>query len=123
MDSPDGNPVLSARQLLAAMDPQGTLAFAWVQRAIDSEQIFDVLGQMKGAAMKVGQLASFYEFAAPGDYLATYKDALTMLQNSAPPMDPEASKQVIKEEFGKSVASATSKHAAKASASETNEEK
>jgi predicted unusual protein kinase regulating ubiquinone biosynthesis (AarF/ABC1/UbiB family) len=58
---------------------------------------------MKGAAMKVGQLASFYEFAAPGEYLSTYRDALTMLQNSAPPMDPEASKAVIKEEFGRPV--------------------
>ncbi|HYP22681.1 MAG TPA: AarF/ABC1/UbiB kinase family protein [Actinomycetota bacterium] len=66
-----------------------------------AEQLVQMLGEMKGAAMKVGQLASFYEFSAPGEYLATYKDALTMLQNSAPPMDPEASKAVIKEEFGK----------------------
>jgi predicted unusual protein kinase regulating ubiquinone biosynthesis (AarF/ABC1/UbiB family) len=68
-----------------------------------AQQLVDMLGEMKGAAMKLGQLASFYEFAAPGDYLSTYKDALTMLQNSAPPMDPEASKRVIKEEFGQSV--------------------
>jgi predicted unusual protein kinase regulating ubiquinone biosynthesis (AarF/ABC1/UbiB family) len=66
-----------------------------------AEQLVQMLGEMKGAAMKVGQLASFYEFSAPGEYLATYKDALTMLQSSAPPMDPEASKAVIKEEFGK----------------------
>ncbi|HEX2296289.1 MAG TPA: AarF/ABC1/UbiB kinase family protein [Actinomycetota bacterium] len=65
-----------------------------------AQQLVQMLGEMKGAAMKVGQLASFYEFSAPGEYLATYKDALTMLQNSAPPMDPEASKAVIKEEFG-----------------------
>src|SRR3990170_4005776 len=67
-----------------------------------ARQLVDMLGEMKGAAMKVGQLASFYEFAAPGEYIATYRDALTMLQSSAPPMDPEASRQVIKEEFGKS---------------------
>ncbi|MGH2746877.1 MAG: ABC1 kinase family protein [Actinomycetota bacterium] len=66
-----------------------------------AQQLVDMLGEMKGAAMKVGQLASFYEFAAPGEYIATYRDALTMLQSSAPPMDPEASKQVIEEEFGK----------------------
>ncbi len=66
-----------------------------------AQQLVEMLGEMKGAAMKLGQLASFYEFSAPGDYLATYKDALTMLQNSAPPMDPEASKAVIKDEFGK----------------------
>lgn len=67
-----------------------------------ARQLVEMLGEMKGAAMKVGQLASFYEFSAPTEYLATYKDALTMLQNSAPPMDPEASRQVIKEEFGRS---------------------
>ena len=68
-----------------------------------AKQLVEMLGEMKGAAMKVGQLASFYEFAAPGEYLSTYRDALTMLQNSAPPMDPEASRSVIKEEFGKAV--------------------
>lgn len=67
-----------------------------------AKQLVEMLGEMKGAAMKVGQLASFYEFAAPGEYLSTYRDALTMLQNSAPPMDPEASRSVIKEEFGRS---------------------
>jgi predicted unusual protein kinase regulating ubiquinone biosynthesis (AarF/ABC1/UbiB family) len=68
-----------------------------------AQQLVQMLGEMKGAAMKVGQLASFYEFAAPGEYLSTYRDALTMLQDSAPPMDPEASKAVIKEEFGRPV--------------------
>ncbi len=66
-------------------------------------QLVGMLGEMKGAAMKLGQLASFYEFSAPGDWSATYQDALTMLQNSAPPMDPEASKKVIRQEFGRPV--------------------
>lgn len=69
-----------------------------------AQQLVEMLGEMKGAAMKLGQLASFYEFSAPSDYLGTYKDALTMLQNSAPPMDPELSHQVIGEEFGRPVA-------------------
>lgn len=68
-----------------------------------AQQIVQMLGEMKGAAMKLGQLVSFYEFAAPGDYLATYRDALTMLQNSAPPMDPAASRKVIETEFGAAV--------------------
>ncbi|MDQ3876934.1 MAG: AarF/ABC1/UbiB kinase family protein [Actinomycetota bacterium] len=68
-----------------------------------AQQLVEMLGEMKGAAMKVGQLASFYEFAGDNEYLETYRDALTMLQNSAPPMDPEASKTVIKEEFGRGV--------------------
>lgn len=65
-----------------------------------ASQVVQMLGEMKGAAMKVGQLASFYEFAAPGDFVSTYQDALTSLQNSAPPMDPAASRRVIEEEFG-----------------------
>src|ERR687895_76766 len=68
-----------------------------------ARQLVDMLGEMKGAAMKLGQLASFYEFSAPGEYLSTYRDALTMLQDSAPPMDPKASRTVIEEEFGKPV--------------------
>ncbi|MDQ3619000.1 MAG: AarF/ABC1/UbiB kinase family protein [Actinomycetota bacterium] len=68
-----------------------------------AQQLVEMLGEMKGAAMKLGQLASFYEFSAPGEHLSTYRDALTMLQNSAPPMDPAASKAVIEEEFGKPV--------------------
>ena len=61
-----------------------------------------MLGEMKGAAMKLGQLASFYEFGAP-EYLTTYRDAMTMLQSSAPPMDPAMSRSVIEKEFGKPV--------------------
>lgn len=68
-----------------------------------AQQLVGMLGEMKGAAMKLGQLASFYEFGEPTEYMSTYRDALTMLQNSAPPMDPEASRQVIEEEFGKPV--------------------
>src|SRR5918994_3578894 len=68
-----------------------------------AQQLVEMLGEMKGAAMKLGQLASFYEFSAPTDYLGTYKDALTMLQNSAPPMDPAVSRRVIEEEFGRPV--------------------
>jgi predicted unusual protein kinase regulating ubiquinone biosynthesis (AarF/ABC1/UbiB family) len=68
-----------------------------------AQQLVQMLGEMKGAAMKVGQLASFYEFSAPTEHLSTYRDALTMLQNSAPPMDPAASREVIEQEFGKPV--------------------
>jgi predicted unusual protein kinase regulating ubiquinone biosynthesis (AarF/ABC1/UbiB family) len=63
-----------------------------------AKQLVDMLGEMKGAAMKLGQLASFYEFGGL-EHLGTYRDALTMLQNSAPPMDPAASRRVIEEEF------------------------
>lgn len=68
-----------------------------------AEQLVDMLGEMKGAAMKLGQIASFYEFAGADETISTYRDKLTMLQNSAPPMDPTASKAVIEQEFGQPV--------------------
>ena len=85
----------------AAPERSGEFLDAFHQKT--ASQLVQMLGEMKGAAMKLGQLASFYEFGAPGEYMETYRDALTMLQNSAPPMDPEASKSVIAEEFGKPV--------------------
>ena len=85
----------------AAPERSGEFLDAFHQKT--ALQIVQMLGEMKGAAMKLGQLASFYEFGAPGEYMETYRDALTMLQNSAPPMDPEASRQVIEEEFGQPV--------------------
>jgi predicted unusual protein kinase regulating ubiquinone biosynthesis (AarF/ABC1/UbiB family) len=63
-----------------------------------ARQLVEMLGEMKGAAMKLGQLASFYEFSGM-DGMSTYRDALTMLQNSAPPMDARSSRRVIEEEF------------------------
>lgn len=68
-----------------------------------AEQLVGMLGEMKGAAMKLGQLASFYELAGPNETITTYRDKLTMLQSSAPAIDPEASKSVIRSEFGKPV--------------------
>ena len=68
-----------------------------------ANQVVEMLGEMKGAAMKLGQLASFYEFAAPNEAVQTYQDALTMLQNSAPPMSPEDSRKVIQQEFDQPV--------------------
>jgi predicted unusual protein kinase regulating ubiquinone biosynthesis (AarF/ABC1/UbiB family) len=66
-----------------------------------ARQLVDTLGEMKGAVMKLGQLASFYEFAAPSEYLSTYRDSMTMLQSSAPPMDTDAVKGVVEQEFGR----------------------
>jgi predicted unusual protein kinase regulating ubiquinone biosynthesis (AarF/ABC1/UbiB family) len=66
-----------------------------------AQELVGTLGEMKGAAMKLGQLASFYEFAAPSEYLSTYRDSMTMLQNSAPPMEPDLARRVVEEEFGR----------------------
>jgi predicted unusual protein kinase regulating ubiquinone biosynthesis (AarF/ABC1/UbiB family) len=62
------------------------------------------LGEMKGAAMKIGQLASFIdtEFLPP-EYAEIYQEELAKLRTSAPPMPWEKVEKVISEEYGEPV--------------------
>jgi predicted unusual protein kinase regulating ubiquinone biosynthesis (AarF/ABC1/UbiB family) len=62
------------------------------------------LGEMKGAAMKIGQLASFIdtEFLPP-EYAELYQEELAKLRTSAPPMPWAKVSQVIEEEYGEPV--------------------
>src|SRR5687768_13956911 len=63
-----------------------------------------VLGEMKGAAMKIGQLASFIdtEFLPP-EYAEIYQRELGKLRTSAPPMPWPAVETVIEEDYGEPV--------------------
>src|SRR5437868_333805 len=65
-----------------------------------AERMVDVLGTMKGAAMKIGQLASFIdtEFLPP-EYRELYQDKLADLRTSAPPMSWKKVKSVLEEEW------------------------
>jgi predicted unusual protein kinase regulating ubiquinone biosynthesis (AarF/ABC1/UbiB family) len=58
------------------------------------------LGQMKGAAMKLGQLASFIdtEFLPP-EYAEIYHDELAKLRTSAPPMPWSKVRGVLEEDY------------------------
>ena len=70
-----------------ARDPDEA-AQALEQRHLEAaEQMVETLGRMKGAAMKVGQLASFIdtEFLPP-EYRELYQDKLATLRSTAPPM-------------------------------------
>lgn len=51
-----------------------------------AEQVFSVLGQLKGGAMKVGQAMSIFEAALPDEIAGPYRETLTRLQDAAPPM-------------------------------------
>jgi predicted unusual protein kinase regulating ubiquinone biosynthesis (AarF/ABC1/UbiB family) len=51
-----------------------------------AEQLFSVLGQLKGGAMKFGQALSVFEAAMPDEMAGPYRQALTKLQEAAPPM-------------------------------------
>ena len=51
-----------------------------------ADQLFAVLGELKGGAMKFGQMLSLMESAMPEELAAPYRATLTKLQDSAPPM-------------------------------------
>jgi predicted unusual protein kinase regulating ubiquinone biosynthesis (AarF/ABC1/UbiB family) len=61
----------------------------------------DTLGQMKGAAMKIGQLASFVDVDfLPPEYREVYQEQLAKLRTSAPPMPWSQVKDILREEYG-----------------------
>ena len=69
-----------------------------------AERMVDALGSMKGAAMKLGQLASFIDTDfLPDEYRELYQDKLGELRQSAPPMPWEKVKKVLEEEWDEPV--------------------
>lgn len=60
----------------------------------------EVLGDMKGAAMKLGQLLSFVDLDLPPDVKSTYQEALARLRDAAPAFDADAIAEVITQEYG-----------------------
>src|SRR3712207_4492813 len=55
---------------------------------------------MKGAAMKLGQIASFVDLDLPPEAQATYHEALARLRSAAPPVDTSMIVDVITQEYG-----------------------
>ena len=68
--------------------------------AATADKMLELLGSMKGAAMKIGQLASFVDLDLPPEAQATYHEVLADLRDSAPPADPGAIRQVITQQYG-----------------------
>ncbi|HEX5631319.1 MAG TPA: AarF/ABC1/UbiB kinase family protein [Acidimicrobiia bacterium] len=63
-----------------------------------AEQIAEALGHMKGALMKLGQMASYLDQGLP----EPVREALAQLQQDAPPMSAELAAGVITAELGRS---------------------
>src|SRR5438552_15189498 len=59
-------------------------------------QVAEALGDMKGALMKLGQMASYIDDGMP----TPIRDALASLQQDAPPMSVELCAAVVREELG-----------------------
>ena len=60
-----------------------------------AEQLFKVLGELKGGAMKFGQALSVFEAALPENIAKPYRETLTKLQESAPPLPTRVVHKVL----------------------------
>ncbi|MGW7359417.1 ABC1 kinase family protein [Streptomyces sp. NPDC054802] len=65
-----------------------------------AEQLFRVLGELKGGAMKLGQALSVFESALPEEVAGPYRAALTKLQEAAPPMPTRTVHAALEERLG-----------------------
>jgi len=65
-----------------------------------ANQLFTVLGELKGGAMKVGQALSVMEAAIPEEYGEPYREALTKLQKDAPPLPAPKVHRVLDAQLG-----------------------
>jgi predicted unusual protein kinase regulating ubiquinone biosynthesis (AarF/ABC1/UbiB family) len=65
-----------------------------------ADQIFRVLGELKGGAMKFGQALSIFEAALPPEIAGPYRATLTKLQESAPPLPSGTVHRVLAEDLG-----------------------
>ena len=65
-----------------------------------ANQLFTVLGELKGGAMKVGQALSVLEAAIPEEFGEPYREALTKLQKDAPPLPAAKVHRVLDAQLG-----------------------
>lgn len=87
----------------AAHKARRTFADAGRREALDAEfqlrtaeDVVAALGGMKGALMKIGQMASYLDQGLP----EPVREALAQLRSDAPPMAPELAARVIEVELG-----------------------
>jgi predicted unusual protein kinase regulating ubiquinone biosynthesis (AarF/ABC1/UbiB family) len=65
-----------------------------------ADQVFRVLGELKGGAMKFGQALSIFEAALPPELAEPYRATLTRLQESAPPLPVSSVHRVLAGDLG-----------------------
>ncbi|MFC6885652.1 ABC1 kinase family protein [Actinomadura yumaensis] len=65
-----------------------------------ADQLFSVLGELKGGAMKVGQLLSIFEAGLPEELAGPFRASLTRLQEAAPPLPAATAHRVMAEGLG-----------------------
>src|SRR5258707_11252161 len=65
-----------------------------------ADQVFRVLGELKGGAMKLGQALSIFEAALPPELAGPYRATLTRLQESAPALPAATVHRVLAADLG-----------------------
>ena len=65
-----------------------------------AEQVFRVLGELKGGALKLGQALSIFEAAMPPEVAGPYRATLARLQESAPPLPAKTIHKVLAGDMG-----------------------
>ncbi len=84
----------SPRLVFASVDRRKDLRHELALRS--AEEVAEELGAMKGALMKLGQMASYIDEDMP----PTFRSAMARLQHRAPPMTPALATSVILDELG-----------------------
>jgi predicted unusual protein kinase regulating ubiquinone biosynthesis (AarF/ABC1/UbiB family) len=71
-----------------------------------ADHAVDALGQLRGGAMKIGQLASFVDVEfLPPEFRAVYQSKLANLRDAAPPMSFDKVRRVLEQEWDEPVES------------------
>ncbi|MEE8601889.1 ABC1 kinase family protein [Euzebya tangerina] len=65
-----------------------------------ADAVFETLGSMKGAAMKLGQMMAFVDFDVPDDTSDIYRKRLNALLDQAPATDTDAIEESVAEQYG-----------------------
>src|SRR5690349_1267207 len=88
-------------------DQEGRRAAAEKRQIEAAEQIVEVLGQMKGAAMKIGQVASFIDMAGMLPEVSDrFQEKLAELRDSAPTVPFKDMRKVIEQDLEEPMKSA-----------------
>src|SRR5258707_13087311 len=84
----------SPRLIFASVERRGELRHELALRTADD--VVEELGSMKGALMKLGQMASYIDEDMP----ETFRTTMARLQHDAPPMSAELAAAMIRDELG-----------------------
>jgi predicted unusual protein kinase regulating ubiquinone biosynthesis (AarF/ABC1/UbiB family) len=93
-----GRAVAGWGRRLAGADADAVAAAAMERNA---EQLFAVLGQLRGGAMKVGQALAVYESMIPAELADPYRRALVRLQAEGPALPPRDVHRVLDQQLGR----------------------